>query len=405
MAGPHKRIPIEKLRPGMFVEDVFNQNSTLLFSADTLISDFHQIDILQRQGVCSLYINIQKGIDAEGVESLEINSEKKNGSFVIFPREQIIKVTDFLNRTVETVKDIMSAAKTGRMFSTAAVTRVVEDMVDDVLENMDIYAALCNLKSYSLPLYVHSINVTVIGTGLSNALGYPKDRIVEAGIGLLLHDIGKVKIPETILRKGGMYTRQEIEFIKRHPQYGIEIVERRGFNIPKIAKTIISQHHERYNGSGYPNGIKTEKIDQMSLVCAIADVYDNLTTEGLYRKACLPQEALALIFQGSDEEYPRKLVEHFTKLLGIYPVGSFVKLESGEMGVVTRINRQSLLFPEVLILFDASGIRVTEPQIRNLGLANGQMPQKSSRIECSLDPKPFCINPITYIFPSELSVA
>jgi HD-GYP domain-containing protein (c-di-GMP phosphodiesterase class II) len=403
MSGLHKRILIDKLRPGMYIEDVFNDTGVLLYSANTLVNGFHQIEILRRQGVFSVYISLQKGTDAEEGSELEPfpeNISETDSTFHVYSPEQLKKTANLHKRTIDIVKDTMQAARTGRMFSISLLVQVVEEMVEGILEDPDVHLALCHLKSYSSRIYVHSVNVAVVGTGLAGAMGYKKNQIIEAGVGLLLHDIGKVKIPEKLLAKGGMYTHQELEYIRKHPLFGIEIVDRKGFNIPEIARTIISQHHERWNGGGFPHGLKGNKIDELAIICAISDMYDNLTTGDIYRRACLPQEALALIFQGSDEEYPRKIVELFTKLLGIYPVGSFVKLETGEMGLVTRINRQTLLFPHVLVLFDSNGGKVETPYSKNL--AETLKTQIPCKIECSLDPKTFRVNPEFYMSPPEL---
>lgn len=403
MSGLHKRILIDNLRPGMYVEDVFNDTGVLLYSANTLINGYHQIEVLRRQGVFSVYISIQKGADAEAgseIESTPEESQEKEPVFHAYSSEQFKKAALIHKRTIDLVKDTMKAARTGRMFSISLLTQVVEEMVEGIFEDPDVHMALCHLKSYSSRIYVHSVNVAVIGSALAGAMGYKKNQIIDAGVGILLHDIGKIRIPEKLLAKSGMYTHQELEYIRKHPLFGIEIVDRKGFNIPEIARVIISQHHERWNGSGFPHGLKGNKIDELAIICAIADIYDNLTTGDLYRKACLPQEALAIIFQGSDEEYPRKIVELFTKLLGIYPVGSFVKLETGEMGLVTRINRQTLLFPHVLVLFDSNGIKVESPF--SLNLAETLKTQIPHKIECSLDPKPFKVIPEFYMSPPEL---
>ncbi len=209
----------------------------------------------------------------------------------------------------------------------------------------------------------------------------------------MLHDIGLVKFPEELIRKEGLQTRQEIEALKKHPAYGIEIIQRFNRELPASVFQVIAQHHERINGSGYPQFLKSDQIHEMAMLCAISDVYDRLTSIKTGHRACLPQEALALIFQGADEEYPRKLVEHFTKLLGIYPVGSFVKLESGEMGLVVKVNRNHLLSPQVIMLFDSGGKRVEKNQFRDLSAWHKESDRELWKISCSLDPSNFGINP------------
>jgi putative nucleotidyltransferase with HDIG domain len=406
METTSKKISVTQLRPGMYIEDVFNENELLLFSADTLINGYHEIESLKKQGVSYLFVNVKKS-KGQSVEIL--NSPKKNVDTSGFPElskvvvEDVSTGTDVLEdyekqlkqafnvrqKTVYTVRNMLSDIRAGRAFSIQTVVHTVEEMVEEILENNDVSLRICQLKKHSYNTYVHSVNVSVLMAAFAASLGYSKDKIIEISIGGMLHDIGKVKVPEHLLRKNAAYTMHELEQIKKHPVSGVEILKKMSLKVPDTTYNIILQHHERYNGSGYPQRLKGKQIDEMAQICAIADVYDTLTSETNHRKSCLPQEALALIFQGSDEEYSRTLVEYFTKMLGIYPVGSFVKLVSQEMGIVVKINRNSLLAPHVMILFDSQGNRLGSPYIRNL-MIDGE--KVGNKIECSLNPESFQVN-------------
>jgi hypothetical protein len=156
--------------------------------------------------------------------------------------------------------------------------------------------------------------------------------------------------------------------------------------ISDFSKTIVIEHHERYNGQGYPKGLRGDSIKEIALIAAVADVYDAMTTDRIYRAAWLPQKALALIFQGCDKEYSRRIVELFTKHLGIFPVGSFVKLYSGEMGVVVRTEKGELLAPDVLVLFSNDGQRLNKPLEYRLTKKQKEVGGEKFRIEMSLNP-------------------
>lgn len=403
----HKRISLSLLRPGMYVENVFNENELLLFCADTLISGYHQIDSLKKQGVSYVFVNTKKSTeiikqlhefsDPSLEDELPALAEiviEDVGNVLASYEKKLKQAYSVRQKTVYAVRNMLADFRAGRAFSIQSVVSTVEQMVEQVLEDPDVYLRICQLKKHSYNTYVHSVNVSVLMTAFVSALGYTKDKIIEASIGGMLHDIGKVKIPEHLLRKGGVYTLQELEQIHRHPMAGIEILKKMSLKIPDSSYTIIAQHHERVNGSGYPQKLKGKQIDELASICAIADVYDTLTSDTNHRKSCLPQEALALIFQGSDEEYPRLLVEHFTKMLGIYPVGSFVKLASNEMGIVVKVNRNSLLTPHVMILFDSESKKVKAPFIRNLVESNEK---NVCRIECSLNPEHFQVNTNEFI--------
>ncbi len=391
-------IPIEHLRPGMYVCNVFNGRDVLLYSANTLIKDNSQIDALRRQGVSKIGINLQKGA-AAGTPVL--HGQPKRGAVIMqAPKTDPETNTEFDEgmvkrgaaariQALDALHQIMNSARAGRLFSIGTIAESVEPIIESMLEDPDVMLNLCNLRNHCDQTYVHSVNVAVLMIGFAIARGHPRERVREAGIGGLLHDIGKTGLPGYLLRKQGSCTRQEHELLKRHPEIGLEIMERNGIRLSRSVLNVIGQHHERLSGGGYPSGLTGSSIDENAFICAIADRYDTLTTQGCSHRSSLPQEALALIFQGADDEYPRNLVEHFTKLLGIYPVGSFVKLENGEMGVVIKNNRNALLAPVVKVLFDRAGVKLETPHITDLSDAGDRYSGHFGRILNSLDPHTF----------------
>ncbi|MBN1759399.1 MAG: HD domain-containing protein [Chitinispirillaceae bacterium] len=392
------KIPLDQLRPGMFVGNVFNDRGVLLYSANTLIVDYAQVEALRRQGVTSVGINLQKGSGSDAVSepaetieslpshSLDSKSVKTASPFDTLKIREAITLRD---KTLEAVHRVMSAATTGRMFSLDTVADSVNSIIDLMLGDPDLLLNINRLKSGSPVEYIHSVNVSVLMIGFASALGYSRSELIDVGVGGILHDIGKIRFPGELLQKHGSCTRQELELFKKHPAMGIEIVRMSRTPVSPIVLSIIGQHHERINGSGYPEHLREKQIEPLAMVCALADMYDSLTCDGTYRRTYLPQEALALIFQGADEEIPRRLVEHFTKLLGIYPVGSFVKIDNGEMGVVIRNNRQKLLTPLVKILFDENGTLLATPYIRDLSIESETGERKPARVINSLDPHLF----------------
>lgn len=397
MSNLQKSVPVKDLRPGMFVGDVFNENGILLFSSNSIITGYHQIEQLKRQGVTVVTI-ISKNEDRTTPSLLENNKTTVDtGEPYLQFQKQVRHAYTIRRNTIDAVRSMMMAARAGRFFSVNSLVQTLQSLMVQVVENPDVIIGVSQIKDFDEHIYAHSVNVSVLMIGLASILGYSKESTLEAGIAGMLHDIGMVRFSEELVRKNGLRTRQEVEELKKHPAYGIEILQRLSKELPASVFHVIAQHHERINGSGYPQFLKGDQIQEMSMLCAIADVYDKLTTSGALHRACLPQEALALIFQGADEEYPRRLVEHFTKLLGIYPVGSFVKLESGEMGLVVKVNRSHLLSPQLVMLFDNGGRRIEERYIRDLSKWNKESDRDLWKITCSLDPLNFGINPAEII--------
>jgi len=394
-----RQVGIDDVAVGMFVEDIITDQGGLFVEQNMKIGSQQQIDSLKKRGIKAVRINTQKGMGAksdagadatdEGKEA-EVDYDTELAKAVIIHKEGIIKVGE-----------VLKTIRNGRNFSLVMVRTVAESIVESIIRNRDALVSLCQIKDNDNYTYTHSLNVAILIVAVANSLKYPVDRLVEIGMGGLLHDIGKMRVPESILNKPGRLTDTEFAMMKRHPEFGVEsILDQRG--IADITKKVVLQHHERYNGKGYPFGIKGERIHEVGLISAIADVYDALTSERVYKAALTPQKALAMIFRNSDKEYSNKIVEQFTRLMGIYPVGSFVKLTTGEMGVVVRMDREALLAPSVLILFDRMGNRLKEPHtMESLNRQAGKQGEVH-KIEMSLNPAAFNIDVGEYIVNNSL---
>lgn len=391
-------VSINDLRPGMFVSDVFNDKGILLFSSNTFLTGYHQIEHLRRQGVTEVNI-ITNNLSLAGSDADSSNTELINSSEQLIQFQTRIKqVHAVRKKTIDAVRAMMIATRAGCLYSPKSMIEPLNDLMSQIIDNQDVAIGVLQIKDMNEQIYAHSVNVSMMMMGLANILGYSKESIYEAGTAGILHDIGMTRFPEDVVRREGLQTRMELDSLKKHPVYGVEIVRTFKKKLPDSVINTIAEHHEKLNGSGYPRFLKGTQIKQMSMMCALADVYDRLTTNGFTHRACLPQEALALIFQGADEEYPRNLVEMFTKLLGIFPVGSFVKLESGEMGLVVSINRENLLFPQLVMLFDKGGKRIDKMYIRDLSKCRKESDRELWKISCSLDPASFGINPSEILF-------
>ncbi len=383
------KISVDELIPGMFVGDVFNDRGVLLYSAEALITDESQILKLKNHGVRTVYIYPEKG---SSVHSAPVPADET-------PAEELKVARDYLSQLKRARKVYLGAVSVTQQVANSIVQakpfdpRIIQyadRFVDEVLRSPDVFLAVCRMKNSDEHLYIHSVNVAVLTASAAQYLSYSQQDITQCVIGALLHDLGMVKIPRELREKGRGLTAAEYALVKKHPLWGLEMLSGMG-EFPELSKKVVAQHHERLNGSGYPHRLKGEQVLEYSFICAIADVYDTLVTATSSRPSCLPQEALALIFQGAGEEYPKELVEVFTRFLGIYPVGSFVKLESGEMGLVIKNNRHSLLTPSLIICHDKRGKRLKKPFFRDLSAPRFESTPMPWRIEQSLNPTSYGI--------------
>ena len=393
-----KRISIDELIEGMFVSDILNKDGVLLLTTDSLISGIEQIEQLRSQGVSHLNINIKKGKD---VVSSSWPADHSHESADIQRREvayykELDRARDIHRKTVATAKEALDSIKKGQSFNESKIEEAAQEIVESILRNPDALISLCQIKGYDEYTYTHSVNVSVLATSLAYTMEYKPEMLLEVGVGGVLHDIGKMKVPTEILNKPGKYTDEEFAIMKKHPELGMEIViNKKGLS--DISKSIIIQHHERYNGKGYPFGLKGAQIEEIGQISAVADVYDALTSNRVYRSAWTPQKALAVIFQGCDMDYTREIVERFTRQMGIYPVGSFVRLSSGEIGVVTRVDRGNLLEPTVLVLFDKKEKRYLEPMEINIATHKRRDTGEKYKVEISLNPRIYNVDVSKFI--------
>ncbi len=393
-----RRLDINDVKVGMYLEDIFDHKGTLLLSSKEPIVSMEKIEILKNRGITSVLINEKR---KNNYKFLIEPIEKKKAPPIENNREaryykELTKAVSIHKDGVVKAAEVLKAVRNSQSFNLAGIQATAEEIVRSLVRNPDALVSLSQLKGYDDYTFVHSVNVAVLVTSLAQSMGYPDDKLLEIGIGGLLHDIGKMKIPEQILNKPSKLTDTEFAIIKRHPELGVEqILGKKG--ISDISKKIILQHHERYNGTGYPLGLTGERIHEVGLISAVADVYDALTSDRVYKAAWTPQKALILIFKGCDKDYSRRIVELFMKHMGIYPVGSFVKLGTNELGVVVKVNKGELLAPEVLLLIDHDGRRLAEPIPVKLSEKQKEANGHRYKILVSLNPKAFNVNVNEYI--------
>ncbi|MBN1128501.1 MAG: HD-GYP domain-containing protein [Chitinispirillaceae bacterium] len=397
-----KRISVDQVEVGMYCEDVYNEHDVLILSAHIPIAALDQIALLKNLGVRSVEINLSKGKDVSDSLGIDRKAAEAAARSTLPIEEELPKAKEVYRRTLETARNALKAIRLGQAFPLEQIETVVEEIVGSIMRNPDALVSLSQIRGYDEYTYEHSVNVSILVCSLSHAMGLEKSLIMQGGIGGLLHDIGKTWIPEHIVNKPGKLTDPEYTIMKRHPEYGIEIVkERKG--ITDLSKMVIIQHHERINGKGYPRGLKVEEIHLMGLIAGVADVYDAMTSNRVYRPAFTPQHSLATIYNSIDVEFPKEISEHFIKLLGVYPVGSFVRLVSGEMGIVTRINRDEMLAPDLLMLFNAAGDRLDRPVECRLAQRQRENDGMHYAIEKSVNPRSYGID-VTEFIKAKISV-
>ena len=255
-------------------------------------------------------------------------------------------------RTGELLHSVIEDIRIGNRLELANVEGVIENMVESMTRNPDAMMWVARMREKNASTYGHGLNVAISLVAFGRHLGYPKESLAHLGMLGLLLDVGKIKLPPTLLEKAAALTPKEFEQMKQHVKLGLDELHKTPNIHPDILEGI-AQHHERMNGTGYPAGMPGEKISIFGRMSAITDCYAALTEKRVYAEAVSPHEALQMLSNWSGAQFHPDMVEQFIQSIGAFPVGSLVELSTGEVAVVATHNKLKRLKPKVLV--------VTEP--------------------------------------------
>jgi putative nucleotidyltransferase with HDIG domain len=287
-----------------------------------------------------------------------------------------------------------SAQTEGQPDATLART-MIDGLAQAVAQNRTALLALTTLKNYDNYTFTHMVNVSILMMGQARALGIDGALLREFGLAALMHDIGKVRTPLEVLNKPDKLTDEEFVIMKRHVVDGAEIL--RGTpDVPALAPIVAFEHHLRIDGTGYPHGVNRPNLNLGTMLCGIADVYDAMRSQRAYQQSYPTDRILQVLKRNDGAQFDQHLVRRFVQLLGIYPVGNFVKLNTGEVGVVRQVHAPDPYRPQVRVLFDRSGATVDVPYDVNLWEAAPEAGVPSSVI-APLDPANYQIDPLTIV--------
>jgi HD-GYP domain-containing protein (c-di-GMP phosphodiesterase class II) len=361
-----RSVPVEQLRTGdRLGRDVYTSPDTLpLLRAGVRVSESYQ-QSLQRAGITAVWID--DGL-SEGIEPLEVLEQATKQRATAAIRDAFHDVSKSLvNGDALTV-------------STAAIQEmrnVSEMIVDDISRNVHSALALNDLANADGYTLKHSLAVTTLGLSLglrvmrkygwTDAQGVRRfdsieDRLTALGVGLLLHDIGKLAVPSEILRKPGPLTPEEWQAMRAHPTLGFQILKKAD-GISPLARAVIRSHHERWNGAGYPDGQSGAQIHQFARIAAVADVFDALTSHRCYRRALPMHQGYDFVLARAGLDFDPEVVEVFRTFVTPYPPGTRVVLSDGYCGLVKQVRQHAVSAPVVRIIADPSGAIVPPREI------------------------------------------
>ena len=334
------------------------------------------------------------------LETLRYLDQPQGQSRSIYPdqttlEEEIQEVKEHHEKMKSLIYTFMDDARLGKPIDGVGAKKTVQAMVESVVRNPDALTCFTQLKKRNEYTALHSLRVCILALNFGRHLGFSPEELQVLGIGALLHDIGKMKVPNEILDKPDRLTKSEYAIMRNHVPYGVEILEH-AHGVPAAAIHVARCHHERYDGGGYSSGLKGNEINIFGMIGSIVDCYDAITSDRSYHAGIPSHVALKKMYQWRNREFHPGMVEQFIQCLGIYPIGSVVELNTGEVGVVVTTNRTHRLNPRVAIVLKPDHTPYPTPSITDLSQTKTPDGQ-SYTILHALEPGSYGVNPEEYL--------
>ncbi|WP_156288511.1 HD-GYP domain-containing protein [Oceanobacillus salinisoli] len=348
-----KLVSTKSIKPGtVLAQSIYNENGVILISKGMSLTS-KVINRLNSYGITYVYIEdeLTSDIYVESIIPDRLRMEAARtikDTFLEVKKEGIMKKSFILDKKG---KDLLN---------------VVQKLMDEIRHQEKSLSLLTDIFLTDNYIFQHSLNVTIYSLAIGVNLNLPNKKLMDIGIGSLLHDVGKIFIDQEILQKPDKLTDEEFEVIKSHTEIGYKFLNS-NFGISSVVAHCAYDHHERLDGSGYPRGLSGDQLHTYAKIIGVADVFDAVTSNRVYRDAMLPHEGLEILYGGAVHLFEKDIVEAFKKSIVVYPTGISVELSDGRKGVVVRQNKHLCDRPVIRIL-EENDVQVASPYEIDLGI-------------------------------------
>ena len=393
-----KQIRTDQLQPGMYIHDLNCGWLDHPFVSNAFyVRDRATCDKIVNLGIRELYIDTLKGADvftarpqAEVNADLErrlqeIARKQPDKAVVVELRDEAARARRLHGEASKLARLVLDDVRLGQPIRIERIDPLVDNMVDSLFRHQDALLPMARLKDLDDYNFEHSVGVAALLIAFGCAMKLPRDDIRQLAIGGLLHDIGKGQVPEAILNKPSRLTDDEYARMQSHVNESLRLID----GVPgvgPIARQVVAEHHERIDGSGYPNRLQGKEISLYGQMAAIVDVYDAITSDKVYNRGMPPTQAMKKLLEWSKHHFDPQLVQTFIRAVGIYPTGALVRLESNRMGVVVEQNEGKLLEPVVRVFYHAGQQHYVPPEIVDLAKVQDRIASCESYEKWKIDP-------------------
>ena len=390
---PHPVIPVNQLRPGMYVIAIASQTGAMEIAQTGLVTTRQQVDVLIRRGVLTVKVDLARS-KLPGIAQV-ISPSPAHSAGSVRPagsgEGRELKIRRLYQEARELQGKFIRHLKAGEPIDITPLAAVAEEMVDTMFTHGDAMLCLARIRAKDAYLMEHSMNVALLLANFGRYLGLERNVLKELTLGGLLHDVGKIMTPDEVLNKPGKLTDEEFGVMRQHVVHSYDILSNTAGITPTMLE-VAANHHERLDGTGYPQRLKGEQLSLYTRMSGIVDVYDAVTADRVYKQGMQPTQAFRILLKGIDQHFDAELVTKFIKCMGVYPVGTLVQLSNQRLAVVMQRNEQQPLKPVVKVIYHATQRHYLEVQWLDLARNGGQ-----ESIESTVDPKEFGINLANFV--------
>lgn len=346
-------VPINELKPGMYITQVLEQSGALRMRSKGIVKTQSVIDDLRQRGILVVEVDTEKSkvTHTEAAPAVATDQPTPAVSSSAVSPSALTDANDLYFDAVNIQNGFINTLKRGAAKDLKPVEDLSQSIIDNLFDNNDALSCLTLIKGTDKYLLEHSINCCILMGMFCQFLGHDRQTIEQVSLGALLMDLGMSSLPEEIRNNEGALSPAEWEVMKTHVDMGLDLLAQCQ-TVSEVTLTVIAQHHEREDGSGYPRGLKGDEVSPFARMAAIVDAYDAMTSNRPHKESITPTQALKGLT--SIENLDQSLVNSFIQCVGVHPVGSLVQLTSGKLAIVSQHNKDDVLSPVVMSFYSVS---------------------------------------------------